>query len=77
MRGQGRDRRGRVGRHRPRAHLVGRLHGDEVAQAIQLGIEYDPQPPYDSGAPSKAPAEIKALVEAVMADAEERAMAAG
>jgi transcriptional regulator GlxA family with amidase domain len=50
--------------------LVGRLHGDEVAQAIQLGIEYDPQPPYDAGAPSKAPAEIRELVTAVMRDAE-------
>jgi putative intracellular protease/amidase len=49
--------------------LLGKLSGPEVAQAVQLGIEYDPQPPYDAGAPSKAPAEIKALVEAVLADA--------
>ena len=27
--------------------LVDRLHGAEVAQAVQLGIEYDPQPPHD------------------------------
>jgi transcriptional regulator GlxA family with amidase domain len=47
--------------------LVGRIDGPEVAMAIQLGIEYDPQPPYDAGAPSKAPAEIRQLVEAVMA----------
>jgi hypothetical protein len=32
--------------------------GDEVAQAIQLGIEYDPQPPFDAGSPDKAPAAI-------------------
>jgi hypothetical protein len=38
--------------------LVARECGDAVAQAIQLGIEYDPQPPFDSGSPSKAPAEI-------------------
>jgi transcriptional regulator GlxA family with amidase domain len=50
--------------------LVGRLAGDEMAQAIQLGIEYDPQPPYDAGAPSKAPAPIRDLVAAVMAQAE-------
>ena len=56
-------------------HLVAELHGDEVAQAVQLGIEYDPQPPFDSGAPSKAPAPIKQLVEAVMADAEARVLA--
>jgi len=29
-----------------------------VAQAIQLMIEYDPQPPYDAGSPDRAPAEI-------------------
>jgi transcriptional regulator GlxA family with amidase domain len=46
--------------------LVGRQWGEEIAQAIQLGIEYDPQPPYDAGAPSKAPAPIRELVTAVM-----------
>jgi transcriptional regulator GlxA family with amidase domain len=44
--------------------LVGREAGPELAQAVQLGIEYDPQPPYDAGSPSKAPAPI---VEAVTA----------
>jgi putative intracellular protease/amidase len=38
--------------------LTARLAGNEVAQAIQLGIEYDPQPPFDAGSPAKAPAEI-------------------
>jgi transcriptional regulator GlxA family with amidase domain len=52
--------------------LVDRLHGAEVAQAVQLGIEYDPQPPHDTGSPSKAPAEIRELVSAVMTEAEER-----
>jgi transcriptional regulator GlxA family with amidase domain len=52
--------------------LVGRLLGDAIAQAIQLGIEYDPQPPYDAGSPSKAPREIRELVTAVMRDAEAR-----
>jgi transcriptional regulator GlxA family with amidase domain len=52
--------------------LVDRLHGAEVAQAVQLGIEYDPQPPHDTGAPSKAPAEIRDLVSTMIADAEER-----
>jgi len=51
--------------------LVDRLHGAEVAQAVQLGIEYDPQPPHDTGAPSKAPAEIRDLVSTVLAEAEE------
>jgi transcriptional regulator GlxA family with amidase domain len=44
--------------------LVQRIAGDELAQAIQLGIEYDPQPPFDAGSPEKAPA---AIVEAVRA----------
>ena len=39
-------------------YLAGQIAGDTVAQAIQLGIEYDPQPPYDSGSPDKAPQEI-------------------
>jgi len=32
-------------------HLVALLAGDEVAQAIQVVLEYDPQPPFDSGSP--------------------------
>ena len=35
--------------------LAARIAGDLVAQAIQLGIEYDPQPPFDAGSPEKAP----------------------
>lgn len=46
-------------------HLVSREVGPEVAQAIQLGIEYDPDPPFDCGSPEKAPAEIVELVRAV------------
>jgi transcriptional regulator GlxA family with amidase domain len=45
--------------------LAGELWGAEVAQAIQLGIEYDPQPPYDSGSPTKADPEVLALVRAI------------
>jgi transcriptional regulator GlxA family with amidase domain len=52
--------------------LVDRLYGEEVAQAVQLRIEYDPQPPHDTGAPSKAPPEIRDLVSAAMRDAEAR-----
>jgi transcriptional regulator GlxA family with amidase domain len=46
-------------------HLVGREVGPEVAQAVQLGIEYDPQPPFDAGSPGKAPAPIVEAVTAV------------
>src|SRR5450631_2340083 len=38
--------------------LAANIAGDQVAQAIQLGIEYDPQPPFDAGSPGKAPAEV-------------------
>ena len=44
--------------------LVQRMHGDEVAQAVQLGIEYDPAPPLDAGSPEKAPQAIVDLVTA-------------
>lgn len=45
-------------------HLVSLEAGPEVAQAVQLGIEYDPDPPFDCGSPEKAP---DAIVEAVTA----------
>jgi putative intracellular protease/amidase len=43
-------------------HLVSREAGPEVAQAIQLGLEYDPQPPFDAGSPGKAPGPVVELV---------------
>jgi transcriptional regulator GlxA family with amidase domain len=52
-------------------HLVGREAGPEVAQAVQLGIEYDPQPPFDSGSPDKAPAPLVELIESVAGTASE------
>ena len=46
--------------------LVAKLAGDDVAKAIQLGIEYDPQPPFDSGSPRTAdPALVEAIREYV------------
>ncbi len=38
--------------------LAARIAGDEYAQGIQLGIEYDPQPPFDAGSLDKAPAPV-------------------
>lgn len=38
--------------------LVGMVAGDEHAQTVQLGTEYDPQPPYNAGSPQKAPAAL-------------------
>lgn len=34
--------------------LVAKIAGVQFAQALQLGIEYDPQPPFDVGSPLKA-----------------------
>ena len=33
--------------------LAAKLFDEETAKIVQLAIEYDPQPPFDSGAPSK------------------------
>ena len=38
--------------------LVARIAGEDTAKAVQLSIEYDPQPPFDSGSPRSAPAPI-------------------
>ena len=47
--------------------LAARLTDDVTAQAIQLGIEYDPQPPFDAGAEEKAPPEAVRLIRAMAA----------
>ena len=49
------------------------LTSAKVAQAIQLGLEYDPQPPFDAGSPEKAPAEVVELVRTAVARQEARA----
>ncbi len=46
--------------------LAGQIGGEAKAKAIQLSIEYDPQPPFDSGHMSKASASTKALAAAMM-----------
>ena len=40
-------------------------YGEDVARAIQLGIEYDPEPPFDSGSPDKAHPDLVELVRQV------------
>jgi cyclohexyl-isocyanide hydratase len=42
--------------------IIADLAGPEVAQAIQLGIEYDPSPPFDAGHPDKASEAALALM---------------
>jgi transcriptional regulator GlxA family with amidase domain len=44
--------------------LAGRIGGDEMAQRLQLAIEYDPQPPHNAGSPTTAPPEIVAALRA-------------
>jgi putative intracellular protease/amidase len=46
--------------------LTSRLAGDQVAEAIQLAIEYDPEPPFDSGSTAKARPETIDLVRNVV-----------
>lgn len=51
--------------------LVSEAVAPELAQAVQLGIEYDPQPPFDSGSPKTASAETVEVVTAVAAQTDE------
>jgi transcriptional regulator GlxA family with amidase domain len=46
--------------------LAERLSDGKTARAVQLGIEYDPQPPFDAGSPEKAGAEIVELARVVL-----------
>ena len=40
--------------------LMNEIAGPQVAQSVQLGIEYDPHPPFDAGSPARAPKAVKA-----------------
>ena len=48
--------------------LAAALHGDATAQAIQLFMEYAPQPPFDSGTPASAPASVVEEVRRMTSD---------
>jgi putative intracellular protease/amidase len=50
--------------------LAAHIAGDDVAQAIQLGIEYDPQPPFDSGSVAKASDTVRELATSVLTSAD-------
>ena len=43
--------------------VAAELAGDDIAQAIQLGIEYAPAPPFNAGRPETAPAAVLAMVQ--------------
>jgi cyclohexyl-isocyanide hydratase len=49
--------------------VVAEIAGEAAARAIQLGIEYDPAPPFDSGHPDRAPPDVKAALTARYAKA--------
>jgi cyclohexyl-isocyanide hydratase len=61
--------------------MVGEIAGQDVAEAIQLGIEYAPAPPFDAGSPDTARPELVARVRARMtalrAEREARVASAG
>ena len=38
--------------------LISELRGQRAAEMVQLGLEYAPQPPFNSGRPETAPAEV-------------------
>jgi transcriptional regulator GlxA family with amidase domain len=46
--------------------LTERVHGRDVAEALQLFIEYDPEPPFDSGSPAKAEPKIRRLARRII-----------
>jgi cyclohexyl-isocyanide hydratase len=53
--------------------ILGELYGEETARMVQLSTEYDPQPPYDAGAPDKAgPALVARATEAAKSRQETR-----
>lgn len=53
--------------------LVGQLRDREYAEGVQLLAEYAPEPPYDAGTPQRAPANVKAMMEGMFADFNEKA----
>ena len=60
--------------------IAAQLRGDEYAKALELTLEYDPQPPFGSGTPEKAPASVvkamRDMYEPLNAAAREAALAA-
>ncbi len=44
-------------------YLVGQISGFDIAEATQLLMQYDPQPPFDSGSPAKASPQVIALAQ--------------
>lgn len=47
-------------------YLVSKLGGQRLAEAVQLGIEYDPQPPFNMGSDANAPENLVKAIRAGM-----------
>ncbi|MFO1456894.1 MAG: DJ-1/PfpI family protein [Steroidobacteraceae bacterium] len=56
--------------------VIAEIWGERRAQLAQLGLEYDPQPPFQSGSPSSAPVEIVDSMRELMKPLTERTGAA-
>jgi cyclohexyl-isocyanide hydratase len=52
--------------------LVSMLFDHKTAQAVQLALEYNPAPPFNSGSPESAPADVLALVKDRLAPSKAR-----
>ena len=50
--------------------LAARIAGEDAARTIQLGIEYDPQPPFDAGSVDKADPRLVEAIRAVVGERE-------
>lgn len=47
-------------------YVIAEIFGSARAQRTQLGMEYDPQPPFDTGSPRKAPPEFAEILREIM-----------
>jgi cyclohexyl-isocyanide hydratase len=56
--------------------LVAKLYGDDLAATIQLMIEYDPVPPFDTGSVNKAPDAMVAHVRSMAGGFQKERLAA-
>jgi cyclohexyl-isocyanide hydratase len=50
--------------------------GERTAKAIQLGLEYDPQPPFDSGSPERADPALVEMIRGALSEERAEAVAA-
>jgi cyclohexyl-isocyanide hydratase len=56
--------------------VVANIWGEERARRAQLSMEYDPQPPFDSGSPEKAAPELVSSMREMLKPLTERTGAA-